>query len=105
MLLRSAFRALQRALSAVGRRLSERGVTGDNVEEPPDRYVWHRYVTDLCDKCRSKESSRASILVYPDGRIEGREEDIPPLHPNCDCAMRNERTGRFAFGAAGGGPT
>lgn len=106
MLTSIAFRALGRALRDVSRGLARRraGIGEGQPQQPPDRYVWTRYMSDLCDACWGKEQRRAGVLVHSDGRIEGSEEDIPPLHPNCDCALRNERTGQFAFGAAGGGP-
>jgi hypothetical protein len=104
MLLSVAFRALSRALQAVSQGLSRRRAGPGQPQRPPDRYVWSRYRSDLCDACWGKERTRAGILVHADGRIEGSKDDIPPLHPNCDCALKNERTGQFAFGAAGGGP-
>lgn len=97
------FRAVATGLRAAARALSRR--SGKDVleeeEMQPDKYVWHRYLTDLCGACRSKEG-RASVLVYPDGRIDGNPRNIPPQHPNCDCAMQNQRTGGFAFNVAGG---
>lgn len=103
------FRALGRGLQAVGRALSRRRAGGGDevhddsqVPPPPDRYVWDPYNSDYCEKCQAKIRGRASILVHYDGTIEGDPDDIPPLHPHCDCAMRNQRTGSFAFNAAGG---
>lgn len=105
MLVQAAWRALTRALRNLGRRLAARRggslVQAGEPEPPPDRYVWDRYRSDLCGACWGKEHQQAGIWLYADGRIEGRKEDIPPLHSGCDCALRNLRTGTFAFGMAG----
>lgn len=90
------FRAIGRALKWVANKLK----LTEEQKDTPDAYVFDRYKSDLCDRCLALEGN-ARIYLYPDGRVTGDTNSIPPVHPNCDCAMKNTRTGKFAFGMAG----
>lgn len=99
-------KSLMDAMAAVARGMREgmirrTGRAPDLDDVPPDKYIFDRYFSDMCDQCRELEEEGAYILLHPDGKIEGDTSVIPPIHYNCDCAMYNERTGNYAFNVAG----